>query len=174
MNSILIKTNIISDVALEDVIGTFKSGNRLWSVVPESTVGEYILRVQADMDSSEIVARFNAIGVKAELLEPDGAADQSATGGKAQEPNVELPPLYKAAKTLRDKILYLLSVMQKGAASELAMEVAEMEGISSEEGVADVTISIEQELHKVCDEGVVEKIKEHRQKVRYVINGEHK
>lgn len=76
---------------------------------------------------------------------------------------------YTEAKTLREKIVYLLTVMKKGSAPELAMEVAEMEGISSEEGLADLTISIGQELHKLCEEGIVFKLKEHRQKLRYTL-----
>lgn len=83
---------------------------------------------------------------------------------------MERPNKYAAAKSLGEKILYLLSIMEKGAAPELAMEVAEMDGISSEEGLADLTLSIEQELEKLCHDGLLHQVKEHRQKVRYALH----
>ena len=85
---------------------------------------------------------------------------------------MQKPENYDKAMSLRDKITYLLSIMEKGAPPELAMEIAEMDGIASEEGLADLTISLEQELHKMCDEGIIKKLKEHRQKVRYALPSE--
>ena len=82
------------------------------------------------------------------------------------------PKKYSDANTLREKISYLISIMEKGSAPELAMEIAEMDGVASEKGLADLTISLEQELHKMSDEGIIEKLKEHRQKVRYALPSE--
>lgn len=76
---------------------------------------------------------------------------------------------YDSSYSLRDKILYVLSVMEKASANEVAMEITELEDISTEEGVAEVTIEVENGINKLCDEGVVHKPKEHRQKVRYVL-----
>ena len=81
-----------------------------------------------------------------------------------------IPEKYTDAHTLRDKVLYVLSVQEKGSANEVAMEIMELEGISTEEGVADLTREIEKEMARLREEGMVEKLKEHRQKVRYVVN----
>ena len=77
---------------------------------------------------------------------------------------------YNLSKSLRDKIVYVLSVMEKASPQEVASEIMELEGISTEDGVEDVSIDIESEIDKLCDEGIVIKIKEHRQKRRYALN----
>jgi hypothetical protein len=77
---------------------------------------------------------------------------------------------YDPSHSLREKILYVLSTMEKGSAGEVAQEVMELDGVSSEDGVADITHDIDEELKKLCHEGVVDKLKEHRQKVRYVLH----
>ena len=82
---------------------------------------------------------------------------------------MNIPNHYTEATTLESKILYILNIMKKAAAPELAMEIAELDGVSSEEGLADLTISIEKELEKMCDDGVLEIIKEQRQKRRYAL-----
>ena len=79
---------------------------------------------------------------------------------------------YDQSKSLRDKILYVLSVMEKASWHEVAMEIIELDEISTEEGVADVSVEIENELDKLYEEGIVTKLKEHRQKRRYVLNKE--
>ncbi len=56
---------------------------------------------------------------------------------------MQAPGKYDSAWSLREKICYVLSVMQKGSAGEIAMEIMELEGIAAEEEVADLTISIE-------------------------------
>lgn len=80
-----------------------------------------------------------------------------------------IPTTYDGSLSLREKILYVLSVLKKESVGELSVEITELDGISSEEGVAEITIEIEKELNKLCDEGVVSKLREHRQRVRYVL-----
>lgn len=82
-----------------------------------------------------------------------------------------IPTHFTDAVSLRDKILYVLSVMHKGSAGEIAMEIIELQGIASEEGVGDMTVDTESELDKMCEEGLVAPLKEHRQKKRYVVAG---
>ena len=78
------------------------------------------------------------------------------------------PDKYDAARSLKEKILFVLSKLQKASADEVAMEVMELDGISTEDGVGDITKDINDELHKMLEEGEVEKIKkDHREKVRY-------
>lgn len=76
---------------------------------------------------------------------------------------------FDEATSLRAQILYVLLVLEKGSAGEVAMEIIELKGISSEEGVAEIIISIEEELVKMKTDGLVTEIKEHRQKKRYMI-----
>ena len=81
-----------------------------------------------------------------------------------------MPENYADSRSLREKILYLLSIMEKASANEVAAEVMELDGIATEESVGDITREIEEELNKLFEEEVVLKLKEHRQKVRYVLN----
>jgi DNA-binding PadR family transcriptional regulator len=78
---------------------------------------------------------------------------------------------FSEASSIRDKILYVLSLMHKGSAAEIAAEIVELQGIASEEEVAEIAITIEQELEKLCEEGVVNELREHRQKKRYLLTG---
>lgn len=61
----------------------------------------------------------------------------------------------------------MLSVLQKASADEVAMEIMELQGIASEEGVAGLTTDVGEELQQLLDEGLVTPIKEHRQKKRF-------
>lgn len=78
-----------------------------------------------------------------------------------------IPQHFAETTTLRDKVLYVLNVLHKASADEVAMEVMELQGLASEESVAALTIDVEEELQRLLDEGVVETVKEHRQKKRY-------
>jgi hemerythrin len=80
-----------------------------------------------------------------------------------------IPEHFAEANSLRDQILYVLTVMHKGSAHEVAAEVIELKGIASEDEVEDVTVSIEKELEELCAEGVVAELREHRQKKRYTL-----
>ena len=77
---------------------------------------------------------------------------------------------YDKSKTLRDKILYVLSVMKKASPQEVAAEIMELDEISTEDGIEDISIDIEKEIDKMYEEGIVNKIKEQRQKSRYTLN----
>ena len=77
---------------------------------------------------------------------------------------------YNPSSSLRDKFLYVLSVMEKASPQEVVSEIMELDCISSEEGVAEIALDIEKELEKMLEEGTITRIKEHRQKIRYVMN----
>jgi hemerythrin len=83
-----------------------------------------------------------------------------------------IPAHFNEAESLRDKISYVLSVMHKGSAKEIAAEVIELQGIASEDGVEEITVDIENELEKMNEEGSVVEVKEHRQKKRYSLREE--
>jgi hypothetical protein len=60
--------------------------------------------------------------------------------------------------------------MEKASPHEVAAEIMELDEISTEDGVEDISIDIENELDRMCEEGILNKIKEHRQKNRYTLN----
>ena len=69
--------------------------------------------------------------------------------------------------SLLDKVKHVLSILSKGSPDEVAMEIMERQGIAAEDGVAELTVETTELLEKLCEEGVVVKVKEPRQKVRY-------
>lgn len=80
-----------------------------------------------------------------------------------------IPSHFSEANTFREKVLFVLSLMHKGSASEVANEIAELDGISTEEEMAELVMETEQELEKLLEQGAVEVVKEHRQKKRFVL-----
>jgi hypothetical protein len=79
------------------------------------------------------------------------------------------PSNYSANLSLPDKILYVLSLLKKATTDEIAMEIMELEGVSSEEGVAELTIEIHERLQKLHEEGLVTFVTEHDKKVKYFL-----
>ena len=77
---------------------------------------------------------------------------------------------YDQSKPLREKIIYVLSVMGKASPHEVATEIMELDEISTEDGVEDLSVDIESELEKLHEAGTVTKLKEHRQRPRYTLN----
>lgn len=77
---------------------------------------------------------------------------------------------YDKSKPLKDKILYVLSVMEKASPHEVVAAIMEMDEISTEDGVEDISIDIESELDKLYEEGKITKLKEHGQKTRYTLS----
>ena len=71
---------------------------------------------------------------------------------------------------LQQMILHALGLMKKGSADEIAMEIMEEKGITSEDEVAELVIETKEELEKLFEAGHVKKIKPHREKTRYVLN----
>lgn len=75
----------------------------------------------------------------------------------------------KDNQPLQDSILEILSILKEGTADEIAMEIMERKGISSEEGVADLTMDTKKELKKLCEAGKVKMIRTHGAKKRYTL-----
>ena len=76
---------------------------------------------------------------------------------------------YNSTSSVREKVLYVLTTLEKASIDEIAMEIMELDGVSSEEGLAETIIEIENEVNELCQGGMVNKLKEHRQKLRYVL-----
>lgn len=85
---------------------------------------------------------------------------------------MNMPVHFSDKLPLREQILYVLSLMKKGAATEVAMGLIELKGVSSEEGVAELTVQVEQELEKIFETEAVIAVKGHRQKNRYAMKSE--
>lgn len=69
--------------------------------------------------------------------------------------------------SMPDKVKHVLSILKKGSPDEVAMEIMERQGVASENGVEELTVETTELLEKFCEEGVVVKVREPRQKVRY-------
>ncbi|MBB1287344.1 hypothetical protein HRH25_23410 [Flavisolibacter sp. BT320] len=82
---------------------------------------------------------------------------------------VTIPSKFSSAKTFSDKILFVLSLMHKGSANEIANEIADLDGISSEEGLAELVITTKKKLEKLRVQETVGVVKEHRQKKRFAL-----
>ena len=70
---------------------------------------------------------------------------------------------------IQKMILEALSLIKKGTADEVAMEIMEQRGISSEEGVADLVDETRKELGKLYDEHRVKIVKDNDRKKRYTL-----
>ena len=82
---------------------------------------------------------------------------------------MDIPAHFSNKLSFSEQVMYVLSLMKKGAASEVTMELIELKGVSSEEGVAELTIETEHELEKLADAGAVVVLKERREKKRYAL-----
>ncbi len=58
---------------------------------------------------------------------------------------------------LKQKILYVLSILKKATADEIAMEIMELDGIATEDGVADLARDTKEALDKMQIEHTIKK-----------------
>jgi hypothetical protein len=56
---------------------------------------------------------------------------------------------------MNEKIIFVLSLFEKATADQVAMEIAELQGIASEESMAELTIAVNEALHQMQHEGVL-------------------
>lgn len=80
---------------------------------------------------------------------------------------VTTPQHYSSTLPFEEQLLYVLSQLKKGSAGEIAIELMELQGVSTEDGVADLTVHTEKQLEKLSAEGQVEIVKEKHEKKRY-------
>jgi hypothetical protein len=81
-----------------------------------------------------------------------------------------VPEKYSSTSSLRDKIIYVISVLKSPTPDEVAMEIMELQGISTEDGVADLRKDTAEELKRLCAAGLVVKVKEHHKKTTYILS----
>lgn len=80
-----------------------------------------------------------------------------------------IPGKYSPDLSLGNRIMYIISVLKKPTADEVAMELMELQGISTEESVSELRRDTEQELKNLCNAGTIIKVKEHHQKTTYIL-----
>lgn len=81
-----------------------------------------------------------------------------------------IPKHFSEELPFEQQLLYALSKLKKGSANEIAIELMELKGVSTEDGVADLTQQTEKQLEKLCSDGFIDSIKEKHEKKRYVIS----
>lgn len=82
---------------------------------------------------------------------------------------LSIPQYYSDQLSFEQQLLFALSKLKKGSVNEIAIELMELKGISTEDGVADLTVHTEKQLEKFCNDGIVKLIKEKHEKRRYEI-----
>lgn len=83
--------------------------------------------------------------------------------------SVTIPQHYSDQLSFEQQLLYALSKLRKGSAGEIAAELMELQGVATEDGVADLTVHAERQLEKLHTNGQVDIVKERHQKKRYQI-----
>jgi hypothetical protein len=68
---------------------------------------------------------------------------------------MNLPPGFSNQLSLDEKVLYVLSLLKRATADEVAMEIMELQGTTTEEGVAELTISTAESLHHLQQQGLL-------------------
>lgn len=81
-----------------------------------------------------------------------------------------LPEHFTKQLSLKEQILFVLSILKKATADEVAMELMELKGIATEEGVANLTIEVKNELKKMQEAHLLKQVTETDKQVRYVVN----
>lgn len=74
---------------------------------------------------------------------------------------------YEKNLSLKEKTLYVLSLLKKASIDEVATEIIELDGISTEDGVREITIEIEEQLNKLHEVREVIMVTEHDKKKKY-------
>ncbi|WP_207495783.1 hypothetical protein [Aridibaculum aurantiacum] len=68
---------------------------------------------------------------------------------------MNVPGTYEGNLSLEQKVMYVLSLLQRATADEVAMEIMELEGTATEEGVAELTIATNEALRQLQHDGML-------------------
>jgi hypothetical protein len=82
---------------------------------------------------------------------------------------MNIPAQFSDQLSLAEQVVYVLNVLRKASADEVAMEIMELKGIAAEDGVADLTMDTQKQLDKLCEANLVQVVKEKREKRRYAL-----
>jgi hypothetical protein len=78
-----------------------------------------------------------------------------------------IPQHYSDALPFEQQLLFALSKLKQGSVNEIAIELMELKGVSTEDGVGDLTVQTEKEVEKLCEEGILEVVKDRHHQRRY-------
>jgi hypothetical protein len=78
-----------------------------------------------------------------------------------------IPEHYSDTLPFEQQLLFALSKLKQGSVNEIAIELMELKGVSTEDGVGDLTVQTEKEIEKLCDEGLLQMVKDRHQQRRY-------
>ena len=81
-----------------------------------------------------------------------------------------IPQHFSDNLSFEQQLLYALSKLKKGSVNEIAIEIMELKGISTEDEVEDLTIQTKKQLEKLCAQGQVSVLKEKHEKRRFAIS----
>lgn len=70
---------------------------------------------------------------------------------------------------LTDRILKVLELQETGTAEEIAFTIAELQGISSEEGNAEIIQAVKEQVEKLTEAGKLEEVRSRHAAKRYKI-----
>lgn len=90
----------------------------------------------------------------------------------SQDDLVTVPDSYSSDLSLQDKVLYVLSLLQRANVDEVAMEIIELQGIASKEGVAEITAAVNEELQLLHKIGAVKIINAPELKSHFILKQE--
>ncbi len=85
---------------------------------------------------------------------------------------MQVPINYANSLSLKEKVLYVLSQLKKATADEVAMEIMEFQGTTTEEGVAELTIATTEALKLLQHEGLVKMETEKDKQSRYLFKAD--
>lgn len=80
-----------------------------------------------------------------------------------------IPNKYSSQLSLREQISYVLCLLKKATADEVSMELMELRGLSTKEGIAELTIEVENELVKMQDEHLIQRLTVPSEKTYYYL-----
>lgn len=83
--------------------------------------------------------------------------------------NMLIPEHFTKQLSLKEQILFVLSILKKATADEVAIELMELKGVATEEGVANLTIEVKNELKKMQEAHILKELTEADKQVRYCI-----
>ncbi len=79
---------------------------------------------------------------------------------------------YDNTLSLKEKVLYMLSILKKATADEVAMEIMELQGTSTEEGVAELNVAVREALKELQHEGLLKMQTEKDKQIRYFLKAD--
>ena len=81
---------------------------------------------------------------------------------------MNIPEHFSARHTLPEQVLYVLTLLKKATAEQIAMELMELKEITTEEGVANLNIEVANALDKLHEAHLVKQLTEPDKKVYYL------